>query len=192
MKCSLALSLLAVVVSFCGCASEGVRLSAVGPDNQLWPQARYALNAEGVKEASVIVEGWGRFDDRVDGRSTDTVRFRLTVENSSEDAVAIPLDRLSAQDDLGHRYIHVSDFLPGDQHAPTFLVQPGQRTSFESTFDTGAPGNLDVTGAISLAWGYSYRGAAIDHTTRFIPVRYVYRPEPVYFGVGFGYWHRWH
>ncbi len=188
MKLAKALIFVGLSCSLWSCASEGVRFDAVGPDNQLAPQARYLLSADRVREATVIVESWGRMWDQVNGRDTDTVRFRLTVENPSEDAVSIPLDRLSAGDDQGHRYLRAGDFLPGDQSPPMFVVPAGQRTSFETTFDAGAPGVLNTTGAVNLGWSYSYRGQAVEHSTRFLPVRYVRYVEHHYVGFGFTYW----
>jgi hypothetical protein len=174
-----------------GCASHRVHLEADGGDGRLAPGARYSLETGGRAEASIVVEAEGAREIELEGRETDTARFRVTVYNGGESAVQIPLDRLAVRDDRGQA-LHRAGLFAGPGLEGNVFVTPGGATnSFELLYDLGAPERWDVTGSVAVDWGYDYRGTAKGHQTRFLPVRYVTRVyrEPVFFGFGFGFGH---
>jgi hypothetical protein len=176
-----------------GCSSSAVHLESASDDGRLAPAARYALNADGTAEATIVVEAEGTRDDDVAGRTTDTARVRITVSNASESAVQLPFGEISAKDDRGRALPRIGVYAPAGAEGDTLVVPGGGVASVEAAFDLGAPDLWAGTGSVTFAWSYLFRGASRRHETRFLPVRYVtrYYERPAYVGFGFGFGRRW-
>ncbi|HYC77874.1 MAG TPA: hypothetical protein VEI02_09630 [Planctomycetota bacterium] len=187
---------LAVAALLAGCGSTEVFLEAVSDDGRLAPAARYSVQADGVEQASVIVEAEGLRYEELGGRETDTLRVRIQVANAGPSAITVPLDGTAAQDDVGRRFLLVGTYVPVGQEGRALVVPGGANRSVEALFDLGAPGRWNGVGSVAVSWSYHFRDGRREHRTRFLPVRYVTRyyerPYPVGFGLGFGYYHRHH
>ena len=178
-----------VLASLAGCASGPNQFDAVTAEGVRGRQARYVLESTAGNEGSITIEAQGEPLAAVDGRTTDTMRFTLTADNASDDAIVIYPAELGAIDDQGRKLLQVAAFLPPGSPAGIFRIEPRTRTSMEVVFDTGAPNTLETTGSIAFQWEYEYQGADRAHETRFLPTR-VYRRDVYYpawsFGVGYG------
>ena len=172
-------------VGVLACASESVRLDAVGPDGRLGHEARYVIERSGSHQGMVILESSGLSNDTEAGHRMDTVRFRVIVNNTCDAPISLALDRLIARDDRGNLLPLVRSIRTFGDTGPLFTVAPLTRSSMELLFDAGAPGALRTTGGMTLSWAYHLGDTDVDHATRFLPVRYVGRDERVtYVGVG--------
>lgn len=172
-----------------GCATSAVHFEGAGGDGRLAPEVRYVLESDEGNEGSVTVHvhGWQHVD--LDGRSTDTLRCFLTIDNASPDPLTLPLDLVSVRDDQQRRFRKVESVMDREPAgaAPdrTFTVGPRERTTVEALFDAGAPGALRTTGSIFVDWAYRFRGQETRHETRFLPIRIHHHTHVVYHS---GFW----
>lgn len=160
-----------------GCAtSRSFVFEGVGEDGRAAPDVRYVLSSTAGNEGSVTLDARGRAFDIVDGRETDTVSVRLTVDNASTDPLDIPLDALVLTDDQNRVLKRLEMDLPkapvGGDSARTLRIDPSTRTTLDFLYDLGASGVLRSTGSVSFDWRYLFRGQSVQHRTRFLPVRY--------------------
>lgn len=184
-----AASLLVLVVSLGvlgGCASRTWRMEGVGPNGELGREVRYVLESDAGNEGSVTVAARGRARDQIDGRSTDTLRVWMTLDNASDDPISVPSERLIAKDDQGRQLVRLSALAPGPP-ASDIVIGPRQRATVELLYDLGAPNALPSTGSLTIDWTYRFRGKEIGHSTRFLPVRYYAAPPAYQVGFGYGY-----
>lgn len=169
-----------------GCGTPAMRFEAVGPGGDLGSRARYRLEAPEGAVGSITISARGRVEDEVEGRSTDTVRFEIVVDNGSDAPLHLDLEGLEARDDRDRRLPRLRLYLPPDSGEKQLTVPPGTRTSVDLLVDAGGPDTLRTTGSITLQWSYSLRGKKVSHRTRFLPIRYERR---VYYHSGFWYHH---
>lgn len=187
MKRLLPLLLICSVTLVSGCSMSTVRFDGVGPDGTTGREVRYVLESDAGNEGSVTVSAKARRRDEVSGRETDTMRFRITVDNASTDPMHVPLAKISVRDDAGRQWRQVSVAAPEGSGTDDLVAPPQARTSIDLLYDAGAPDTLKTTGSVTLDWGYRFREQETTHATRFLPVQF--RRSHVTWSTGF--WYGW-